>query len=151
MRRRVGEVATQFNPSKYEGVKNLKKVYGDVTGPGDNYIEVSKALAPVLTRAGFLKQLYLQSSPFLDIRNPSDYDLWHLKKSLNVDYHDIVSGAIQPILPKSLNAEIVIIASSYRGQNAVHAMHKMGYRNTVLATTQDVEELNEKEFFASSV
>ena len=151
MRRKVGEVASQFNPSKYEGVSPLKRVYGDVKGPGTDFIQVSKSLIPEITPGAYLKQLYLQKSPFLDIRNPSDYSLCHLKQSLSVDYHDIVTGAIKPILPSNKQASIVIIASSYRGQNAVHAMHRMGYVNTLLASLEDVDAMNAEEYFTSTV
>ena len=151
MRRKVGEVASQFNPSKYEGVKPIAKVYGDVRGSGDNFIQVSKSLIPQMTPSQYLKQLYEQKAPFLDLRNPSDFSMCHLKQSVNIDYHDVVTGAIKPILPSNQTATIVVIASSYRGQNAVHAMHKMGYVNTLLASFEDVDGVGEKDFLTSTV
>ena len=143
MKRRVGEVMKMFNPEKYEGVLTVHKVYGNIRGEGDGFIKPFSQLIEQESSRERLLKLYRSHAPFLDLRDPLEISRQFLRRAVPIDYHDIVSGAVLPILPLDLTSTLVVFSRTYRGQNAAQALHKYGYDHVLWADYKTIKDFDD--------
>ena len=143
MKRRVGDVIWTFNPNKHEGFQNLRNTYGNVRGEGKGHIKSQTSLVPIADASERLREMYRSRVPFFDLRERASIAYQGLQRAVPMNYHDIISGAIRPILPLDTKAALVVIASSYRGHNAVQALRDFGYPNSIWVSFEDVSNFDQ--------
>ena len=148
LRRPTGHGPTKgFNPGNTRTSLRIKDYYKDDASGASGIIGTQmvpqrgvSASLPLQTSGQALKALHAAGVPFLDIRDPAEFERSHVKASHSFDYADIVSGAVLPILPKDPRAVLVVIANTYRGANAAQALYNFGYVNTMTTTYEEAQK-----------
>ena len=94
------------------------------------------------TNAEIAQKYFTEQRPFLDVRDDVERQFEPLKNAVGAHHHDLLSGAMCPVLPNDRSSEIFVVASSrQRGVNGFNALRRWGYTNVVVIDYKSLKEI----------
>jgi hypothetical protein len=91
------------------------------------------------------RKYFVEQRPFLDLRDVAERQFEPLTNAFAAHHHDLLSGALVPILPVDKSSEIFVVASSrQRGVNGFNALSRWGYQNVVVVDYASMKTIEGK-------